>query len=241
MIFSAFIVGLAGSFHCLGMCGPIAMALPVNGGSRTRALAGRLAYNGGRIVTYSLMGLAFGLFGQGLAIFTSQQKLSILIGVLMLVLLVLPAQLSRRLSPYHPIARLTSAIKRQFGALFARRSYSSLFLIGFLNGLLPCGMVYVALAGAVATGAAQSGMAYMALFGLGTLPLMFMASMAGQWLTPHWRLRFTKAIPVFTIVLATLFILRGLNLGIPLLSPQQVAESAIDTTSPARIECCHKK
>ena len=237
MLYSAFIVGLLGSFHCLGMCGPLVLALPVHAQDKVKAVSGRLIYNTGRIATYSLVGLLMGMFGQSLSFVSSQQALSVAVGVLMLMLIVSPNQLSQKFSFVSPIARFTSKVQQQFALQFKKKTYRAYFFSGMLNGLLPCGLVYIALAGAIATGNSVSGMAYMALFGLGTLPMMLAVSFAGQYITLQWRTRLTKVVPVFTITIACLFILRGLNLGIPMLSPSAVA----DTKATIQVNCCHKK
>ncbi len=236
MLYSAFFIGLAGSLHCLGMCGPIALALPVPPGSRRAKVAGRVLYNAGRITTYSALGLLIGLFGQSLTFALSQQKLSVLIGVVMLLVFMLPGSSTHRLALFSPVARFTNGIKRRFAQLFGKKSLTALFLLGVLNGLLPCGMIYVALAGAVASGSGVMGMAYMTLFGLGTMPMMLSVSLGGQWLNVHWRGKLLKVVPVFTVLLASLLILRGLNLNIPGLSPH-----VEKTTTAVKMSCCQKK
>jgi sulfite exporter TauE/SafE len=236
MLYSAFIVGLLGSFHCLGMCGPLVIALPVHATNKLQAITGRLIYNAGRICTYSLLGLILGTFGQSLSFFTSQQKLSVAIGILMLLFILIPGPVSQQFNFMSSVARFTSSVKKQFSNQFKQRSYKAYLFSGILNGLLPCGLVYVALAGAIATGSSYTGMAYMALFGLGTLPMMLLVSFAAQYITMEWRSRLTKVIPAFTIVVACLFILRGLNLGIPMVSP-----SVAGTQANIEVSCCHKK
>ena len=233
MLYSAFLLGLVSSLHCLGMCGPIALALPVGGGGAGRKVLGRLLYNAGRISTYALLGLGMGLFGRGLSLVISQQQLSVAVGVLLLAFVLVPPALTGRLGLTTPVLRFTNAIKARFAQLFRQRSLPVLFSIGVLNGLLPCGMVYVALGGAVATADAPTGTAYMALFGLGTAPLMLLVGLGGEWLKGNW---LRRAAPAFTVALAGLLLLRGLNLGIPLLSP--VLEKS--PTAQAKLKCCQK-
>lgn len=238
MLYSALLVGLLGSIHCLGMCGPIALALPVRKGSAWQRLYGRLLYNGGRILTYSLLGLLMGSLGWGVAFSTSQQSLSIAIGALLLLVWWMPAQITSRISPQGAIARFSSRIRGKFGTLLKARSTQALFLLGLLNGLLPCGLVYVALAGAVVTGSALSGMAYMALFGLGTLPMMLAVSLASQWVSAARRAWLTRFTPAFTLLVALLLIVRGLNLGIAGISPK-IEQSGSDKAD-VHVTCCHK-
>ena len=79
MLWTALVLGLAGSFHCIGMCGPIAFVIPVDRSSKSRMIFQIFLYNLGRIITYSLIGVLFGLIGKGLYLAGFQQRLSILI------------------------------------------------------------------------------------------------------------------------------------------------------------------
>ncbi len=219
-LISAMMIGLVGSFHCVGMCGPIALALPNVNLNTAPFLAGRLLYNSGRIVTYALMGGLFGLLGKGIAIAGIQQWISILLGVLILVIVFLPSKIKINLTRHEIIERINSPLKKSIGILFKKGTAPSMFAIGFFNGFLPCGLVYVALAGAVASGSMLNGMLFMFLFGLGTLPLLFTVSLFGKILTVDIRQKIRRLIPVFAAALAIIFILRGLNLGIPIVSPK---------------------
>ena len=214
MIFiTAFITGLLGSFHCVGMCGPIALALPTIGTSIQEKVVSRLIYNAGRIVTYSIFGLLFGTFGLGLKIAGLQQSISIGAGVLIIITVLFSTQISSKFS-------INFFSGSAIGKLFQRKTYSSLFGVGLLNGLLPCGFVYIALIASVAVQDALQGALFMLFFGLGTLPMMFSVSIIGQFLSIKIRSRINKFTPVFAILIACIFILRGLNLGVPYLSPK---------------------
>lgn len=219
-IWTGFVIGFLGSFHCIGMCGPIALALPVFQESYAKLLFGRILYNFGRIVTYALFGALFGLFGSSLALVGLQQNVSIAIGVIMLAVILLPRKYKNRLTEFYLYKLISEFIKSSFSKLTRRKSSSSLFVIGVINGFLPCGFVYVAVAGAVSTGSVAAGSAFMALFGLGTFPIMLAASLAGKYINLGLRTKINKLIPVFAVILAVIFILRGLNLGIPYLSPK---------------------
>lgn len=232
MLWSAFVIGLLSSFHCIGMCGPIALALPTQRNNLLKMVIGRIFYNVGRALTYALIGLLAGLAGQQLSIAGLQQGLSIFSGVVILGIVLMPAKISQKIVLFRPAYAFTQWLKRQFGALFKRKSLTSILFIGVLNGFLPCGMVYLALAGALATGAANLGMLYMFLFGLGTLPVMLAFALAGNFISINLRNRINKAVPVFMVALAMLFILRGMNLGIPYVSPViRQTEYADDTTT----------
>jgi sulfite exporter TauE/SafE len=221
---TAFILGLAGSLHCAAMCGPLALALPTAGRSSLGLFAGRCAYTLGRITTYCALGLVFGLAGRTLAMAGIQRWVSIALGLTLLAGLLA----SRRLALWQPVTRLVEQLKHPMAGLLRRRSLAALAMLGLLNGLLPCGLVYVACAGATATGGVLSGVQYMAAFGLGTAPLMLAISLSGKLVPLPLRLRLRAAIPASVFLLAMLLILRGMALGIPYVSPD-LAQG-----------CCHK-
>jgi len=220
ILWTAFIVGLLGSLHCIGMCGPITLALPVFRNSTFSLLTSRLLYNLGRTITYALMGGLIGLVGQGISMAGAQRWLSIIAGILLILIVIIPSRISSRIAVLKPAHHFTAFIKEKFGGLLKKRTLHSTFLIGLINGFLPCGLVYVALTGALATGGILEGVLYMSFFGLGTIPLMFVFSLAGQFISNGVRRRFTRLIPTFIVVLGILFILRGMNLGIPYVSPK---------------------
>ncbi len=176
------------------------------------------------MVTYAALGLVFGLLGRSFVVFGVQRWVSLVAGVLMLLALaaLLPQQMAV------PVLAMVRRLKLVAGRLLQRRSMGSLALLGGLNGLLPCGLVYAAAAGAAATGGVVSGMQYMGLFGVGTLPLMLGLSMMGRTLPVSWRIRWQKLVPATVGVVAVLLILRGLALGVPYLSPALSVGSAVD-------------
>jgi len=224
MLVSAFILGLLGSFHCVGMCGPIAFMLPVDRSNTVKKITQIAIYHFGRLLAYSIIGLIFGLIGKSLYIFGFQQQLSIIIGVLMILVVLIPQQTFNKYNFSRPVYRLISKVKSALGSAMKKKSMDTFLTIGFLNGFLPCGLVYMALFAAIAGGNALNGILYMAVFGLGTIPLMTTAIYFSQFLKGKARQRIQKAIPVFVILIGALFILRGLGLGIPYLSPAPVYE-----------------
>lgn len=219
MIWSAFVLGLVGSLHCLGMCGPIVLVLPGSLRERWGFLFSRLLYNFGRAITYAFMGLIVGLIGQSIALAGYQQWLGIIAGTLMVLSVLLPGKLMRHILPARHYDRAIEALKSRLGRLLGSSSQSSLFTIGLLNGFLPCGLVYMALAGSLTMGSSPGSALYMFVFGMGTLPVMFAASYASGLITGEVRRKITRLIPVGIVVLGLLFILRGLSLGIPFISP----------------------
>ncbi len=236
MIWAGFLFGLVGSFHCVGMCGPIAMALPFVGSSGWRYHAGRLLYNSGRIVTYASLGALAGAFGETLQLAGLQQTVSILSGVLILLLLVFPTAFKGRYASLFGTDKLMAWVRHQLGYYFQKNSLGALFMVGLLNGLLPCGFVYIALAGAISAPGIAGAVLYMVLFGLGTFPLMYLVSLSGKLISLKMRSLFNRAVPYVGMCLAVLFIVRGLGLGIPYLSPQVVETAA----HKSEMSCCHK-
>jgi sulfite exporter TauE/SafE len=224
---TALILGLIGSVHCAGMCGPLALALPSTGTGSLGFVAGRMAYNLGRIVTYCVLGLIFGLVGHTLVLAGIQRWLSIGLGVALLGGLLS----SRKLGLARPVVGMVNRLKDNMRVLLSRRSLIALAFLGLLNGLLPCGLVYVACAGAANTGDLFAGAHYMAAFGVGTIPMMLAIGLSGKLIPWSLRLQLRKVIPVSVFLVACLLILRGMSLGIPYLSPD------LSTGGSA---CCHK-
>ncbi len=240
-ILAAISLGFLGSFHCVGMCGPIALALPVHQQSAPRKILSILAYNSGRIITYTLFGALFGMIGQSFALFGYQQKLSIIIGSLILIALLIPKRLINTLPVSTWFYRLLNTLKHNLYLQFQKRGITSFLSIGLLNGLLPCGLVYMGIAGAVATGSVLKGMLFMAVFGVGTLPFMFAISYTSHLVTMKTRNIIRKSMPVVIGIMAVLLIFRGLNLGINYISPKLMEDKPMpNSTSHKHLNCCHK-
>ncbi len=223
MLYTAFIFGLISSFHCIGMCGPIAMMLPVDRNNPAKKISQILTYHIGRLSAYATIGFVFGLLGKGFFMAGLQQKLSVFIGIAMILVVLIPENEFARYNFSKPIFKLISKIKSTLGSQFKNKSYKSLYTIGFLNGFLPCGMVYVALFGAIALQSESLGILYMILFGLGTVPMMSAVVYINSFLTVPIRNTIQKAIPFVAVCIGLLFILRGLGLGIPYVSPSNMS------------------
>lgn len=219
ILISAMVLGLMGSFHCLGMCGPIVLALPLHGNSVGQKIYGGVLYNLGRTVTYGAMGALFGLVGQGLQLVGFQQVVSVIMGAAMIVSVMFPKIFRNHYSLEQSAFRWIGKLKKTIVEMFSIRSFQSLFFIGLLNGLLPCGLVYIAIAGAIATGSVTMGAGYMMVFGIGTLPLLLLLGVAGNVLSHNIRQRINSLIPILVVMVGIFFVLRGLNLNIPYLSP----------------------
>ena len=223
MLYSAFILGLISSLHCIGMCGPIAMMLPVEHENEAKKVTQIVTYHLGRLTAYATIGLIFGLMGRGFFLAGLQQKMSIFIGVAMIIAVLIPEKVFSRYNFSKPVYKIISKTKSRLGSQFKNRSYKSLFTIGLLNGFLPCGMVYIALFGAIAMQSAGFGILYMLLFGLGTIPLMTVVVYVHSLIKLPFRNKIQKTIPYVAIIIGVLFILRGLGLGIPYVSPSNMS------------------
>ena len=219
MIWPAFILGLISSFHCVGMCGPLAMAVPVQRLSPVRKCIAIILYHSGRILTYTFLGLFLGLLGRHLFIGGYQQWISIALGFIILAVILQQKIFNHNRSSFIS-KKITDTLSNWMRYIWGRHSLFSSLLFGAVNGLLPCGMVYYALVGAFSAGTLSGGVFFMMLFGAGTLPLMLSVHFLGaSYLTPAFRNRMRKLVPVFIGFMGVLLILRGLNLGIPYISP----------------------
>ncbi|MDQ3109890.1 MAG: sulfite exporter TauE/SafE family protein [Bacteroidota bacterium] len=226
---AALLLGLLGSVHCIGMCGPIALALPLRREKSRSLFGGIFIYNFGRAFTYALLGALSGLAGNAVKWAVGQQTLSIAAGILILLTL-FAGMFGKRMKISSPLTKWFSFIRNAFGKLFRSHRPDALLLIGMLNGLLPCGLVYAALAGAAATGNPLNGAIFMFVFGTGTMPVMFFLSYAGTKIGAPLREKMRKGVPVFVGIMAVLLIVRGLGLGIPYVSP---------SFSDGKVTCSH--
>ncbi|MEC5147858.1 sulfite exporter TauE/SafE family protein [Chitinophaga sp. 212800010-3] len=230
-----FMLGFIGSFHCIGMCGPIALTLPLQHLSGGRKAAGILLYNTGRISAYAILGLIFGWLGRQFYLGGLQQWLSIITGSLLLMVIFI-RYAGIRIFKNQPVPNaFTRQIKSMLGRLLQQQRFSTLYAIGFLNGFLPCGLVYLGIAGALATGDILQGMLFMAAFGAGTLPAMAGVTWFSHLISLSIRNRMRSLIPVVVSVMGVLLILRGMNLGIPYISPAMTPHS-----EQVIHNCCHK-
>lgn len=212
-LWTALVVGFFGSFHCIGMCGPIALALPGGNDSWLALFTTRFLYNFGRIVTYSALGALFGIAGYTLALSGFQKVLSVILGVSVIAVVLIKSSFFISIREKIGLEHLFNRLQRVISSQFKKRGFSTMFTIGLLNGLLPCGFVYVGLAGSLTTGTITEGALYMALFGAGTFPAMFLMSVAPNFIGLNMRRRINRFLPVLSILFGLYLIYRGLMMG----------------------------
>jgi sulfite exporter TauE/SafE len=213
----AFLLGLMGSLHCAVMCGPLMLSLPLPRQNYLASALQLLLYQFGRILVYTIMGIVAGLIGNSISLIVSQQTLSLIVGLLMVLFTVLYFS-KRYLKVFNAFqSKLISPISTLMGKIYGLPFWG--FFAGMLNGLIPCGMVYLALATALNTASVKNAASFMFLFGLGTTPLMLLVSLGGIYLKKYIRFNPNKLIPWFMLFLGVLFIMRSAELGIPFLSP----------------------
>jgi sulfite exporter TauE/SafE len=229
LLISSFVLGIGGSLHCLGMCGPLAMSLPFSSMQKAKRNAQLVIYFLAKAFGYGLIGAMLGMLGKGFSIMNWQQALSVVAGIVMLALLFLPA-LRPKMGNF--------LFRRQFGhlyqAMMQRTRWYHFLLLGLLNAFLPCGLVYTALAAALVSAGAGQGFLNMFLFGIGTAPALMLMILVKHQLSMKLRLRLKPLSVAVSVLVALLLIVRGLDIGIPYLSPQMHAET--NTVE----QCCAK-
>lgn len=171
MLTAAFLLGFTGSLHCIGMCGPL--AVQIQGANKQNLVLNRVLYNAGRVITYGLLGLTAGLFGRLIEMSGWQGWLSIFLG-----LAVFGALLFNQVEKW-VFPKAFSAInflKQGILKFIRQRSAGSAMMMGLLNGVLPCGLVYAAIVLALMQTSWTYSVLVMLLFGLGTVPAMVLTA-----------------------------------------------------------------
>ncbi|MCA5006176.1 sulfite exporter TauE/SafE family protein [Sphingobacterium bovistauri] len=221
----AFFMGLFGSVHCTLMCGPLLFALQQNQQLSFKIAINKILYQFGRILTYGLIGLIFGLLGSSFAMKGWQQGFSIFTGVL----LILIGLSYLFVNKYPKIVVFQTKAMQPFAKEMGKWLYkpNGSFIAGMLNGFLPCGMVYMAVASAMNAESSFLSFQFMVYFGLGTLPLMFLFSLLTSIPKKIFKFKFSSLLPFLYLIMGVWFMLRGLNLDIPYLSPLLQIDGAI--------------
>lgn len=233
LLLSGFVLGFAGSVHCVGMCGPLALSLPFQAFHGFYKWVAVVFYNLGRVSTYIGIGVAAGVLGRGVNWFGITQMVSIVLGSMIVMSVLLPQLFPQTNWPFLKGFKQWQIITMQ--KMMQKQSAGWMYIFGILNGLLPCGLVYTAVAASLVAHNIYESMLFMGFFGLGTIPAMILLVAAAHKLPNSIRQRFRKMVPIFTFIIGCLLILRGLNLDIPFVSPY--FNAAIQVTDA--INCTH--
>lgn len=238
-LWTGLILGLTSNLHCLGMCGPIAMSIPVNRSSNLTILSGALQYNFGRVITYFVLGIIVGSIGLTVQTIGILQWLSIAAGI-GLILFAWRKYLGKLFTNHLPEFKFQRIIGKGLGRILKSNWPAKLFLIGALNGLLPCGMVYVALLNAMISGNLMDSGLAMAAFGVGTLPAMLMVVFMANKLGAGVKQKAARLVPYLLSIVGLLIVLRGMNLDIPYISPKiSVNQEVQGEQQQLEVSCCH--
>ncbi len=238
LLTSAFILGIISNLHCIGMCGPIAMAIPLDRSSKVNLLSGILQYNGGRILTYAILGSIVGIIGFGINLIGILQSMSIIAGIAIILYAWRKYLFNGKIFRAINTNFLQKFTSKYMGKIIRKQSPFKLGLLGMLNGLLPCGMVYTGLiTSLIAENPFQSGLT-MIFFGLGTLPGMIAFSLFAHQMQNRYRTKINAALPYLVSIIGLLIVLRGMNLDIPYISPKAKFSQE---TKKVEMSCCHGK
>lgn len=218
LFYSAFLLGLLGSVHCLAMCGPLVLAFSQPG----KGLGYQLLQQAGRVVGYLFLGYVMGMVGFSFSVFVWQQKISIGVGVLF-ILVTFISIFKKRFATSFSGQLLSRA--RAYLMRHTRRVGLKYFLLGVLNAFLPCGLLFTALGVSLAVGSVMDATLYMGMFGLGTFPALLGVSLFGHRLLQFFKGYQRRLIPVLTVGMGLFLIVRGLGFGIPYLSPKYNIEN----------------
>ena len=228
-IIAGLTLGIISSMHCVGMCGPLSLALPTQYLASQKRMLAILLYQVGRVITYSALGFIFGLLGRRIYLAGFQQWFSIGMGMLILFLVAHHWIFRKRLQLQF-LNSFYITVQRMMIRILNSKGMAPYLFFGIANGFLPCGMVYMALAGALVTTDIYQSVLFMAAFGLGTLPAMIAVSFLKQFIGTQTRSSFRRAVPILISVMAVILILRGMNLGIPFVSPSLPSATATPVT-----------
>jgi sulfite exporter TauE/SafE len=225
-LLAGILLGIAGSLHCVGMCGPLVMM--VSGG-----IGPSVVYHIGRTFCYSILGLFFSWIFQLADLSAIEQSISLVFGGIFFILAIGEWSGKFHLNQLK-LLRSSSGTMNLFGNLFGKSGLGWKFLAGMMNGLLPCGMVYAALIASMAQNGPLGGGVFMAGFGLATMPSLLFVGAFSNYFKSFLKRQTRNLFPLWLLIMALIFLLRGLNLGIPFVSPRQ------DKMHQTGGNCCEK-
>ncbi len=207
-----FIAGIAGSFHCIGMCGGFPLAIASASKSASRKISSHLLYNIGRIFTYTFLGAIVGSLGlmtkEIKPILSGQVIVSVGAGVFMILigLQILGILRERTIPGFTP---LYSFLKKAIASFIGYKSLAAPFYLGIFNGFLPCPLIYAFLFKATASGSPNQGALTMLSLGLGTIPTMFLLGSLGEIMTPRIRAKVNRVPGLVVIIFGIITLIRA--------------------------------
>ncbi len=211
-----FLIGITGSMHCIGMCGPLAILIGSDRFNST--LVDSILYHTGRITSYLLIGILVGLIGISIGFLRLEQYFSVLLGIILLLITTMGMKIGTIQSSF--FVQRMNQINEFIRKMIANNlGFLPMYFKGMMNGFLPCGLVLVAISTSAGLSSLTDSLLMMLGFGIGTFPLMLFVSLSHQLINSRIRRIFSKMAPAVSIIMACLLILRGLNLGVPYLSP----------------------
>ncbi len=209
-LLAGMLLGVASSVHCAGMCGPLLLAVNRFAGSRRDAGLRMLVYHGARVLTYTTLGVVVGYTGEGLTAAGLGRVIAITSGTL-LIAAAAGMAVSRWMSP---LSAAWSSITLRAGIAAARltqrRPLAGYIILGLANALLPCGLLYAAIAASAALGAVSRSVVFMTGFGLGTIPLLMAVTISALSVPASLRRRLRFAGPVVMAVAGSVLIARAI-------------------------------
>ncbi len=202
--------GMLGSAHCLGMCGPFALAIGSAAPAWQVNLRRQLIYSGGRIFTYAVLGVAAAFVGmKATRSLAGWGNASAVLAILAGLLLIVQGLWSAGILPKRGVGAGGCPGASQFRALLGGKGSLDVFLAGLFTGLLPCGLLYGMLALAASTSDLAQGLITMVAFGTGTVPAMVMAGVGGSLLGMATRRRINTIAAWCLVLTGMISIARG--------------------------------
>lgn len=217
MYWIALTLGFFGSLHCIGMCGPLALGiLSHKNGGTSISIFSSISYNLGRTIGYMILGLFFGVLGNMIALGGMQKTISITLGVIMVFFFLFSLNPDQLISKHVLLKGFYEKVSHSLSNIAQKSGKMSALNLGIINGFLPCGLVYVAIAGAISLSNIWGSMGFMMFFGLGTFPAMMAVLMSNSLISSRIRLSFRKLYPVIMLVMGAYLIYRGMMSKMPL-------------------------
>ncbi|MEZ4909745.1 MAG: sulfite exporter TauE/SafE family protein [Saprospiraceae bacterium] len=217
MYWIAFTLGFFGSLHCVGMCGPLAFGTLAHRGRNTLGLLWpTFFYNIGRVLSYSTLGVILGILGGIASLAGFQKAISISFGAILVGLALFSVNLDHLIGKQKFIKKLYNQIAGFMSSAMKKGRQIPAIQVGVINGLLPCGLVYVALMAAITLSNIWGTVGFMVFFGLGTFPAMFLVILLPTMIQGKVRMSLQRLYPILMGLTGFYLIYRGVMSKLPL-------------------------